>query len=31
MKTRKEIKVDTARKDYQELIIAGWNVTDTKW
>ena len=31
MKTRKEIKVDAARKEYQELIIAGWNVTDTKW
>tara|TARA_B100001093_G_scaffold389537_1_gene375766 strand:+ start:1538 stop:1690 length:153 start_codon:yes stop_codon:yes gene_type:complete len=27
MKTRKEIKMDIARKEYQQLITAGWQVT----
>ena len=31
MKTRKEIKIEAARKEYQHLIIAGWQVTDPKW
>ncbi len=31
MKTRKEIKVDAARKEYQKLITAGWQVTEPKW
>ena len=31
MKTRKEINIDAARKEYQELITAGWQVTEPKW
>ena len=31
MKTRKEIKIDDARKEYQLLITAGWQVTEPKW
>ena len=31
MKTRKEIKIDEARKEYQQLITAGWQVTEPKW
>ena len=31
MKTRKEIKIDAARKEYQQLITAGWQVTESKW
>ena len=31
MKTRKEIKLETARKEYQKLISAGWQVTEPKW
>ena len=31
MKTRKEIKVDEARKKYQQLISSGWQVTEPKW
>ena len=31
MKTRKEIKIEQARKEYQQLIIAGWQVTEPKW
>ena len=31
MKTRKEIKIDAARKEYQKLITAGWQVTEPKW
>ena len=31
MKTRKEIKIDAARKEYQQLITAGWQVTEPKW
>ena len=27
MKTRKEIKIDAARKEYQQLITSGWQVT----
>ena len=31
MKTRKEIKIEAARKEYQELISSGWQVTIPKW
>ena len=31
MKTRKEIKVEAARKEYQQLITLGWQVTIPKW
>ena len=31
MKTRKEIKLEAARKEYQKLISAGWQVTEPKW
>ena len=31
MKTRKEIKIEEARKEYQQLITAGWKVTEPKW
>ncbi len=31
MKTRKEIKIEAARKEYQQLITAGWQVTIPKW
>ena len=31
MKTRKEIKIDAARKEYQQLITTGWQVTEPKW
>ena len=31
MKTRKEIKIDAARKEYQQLITAGWQVTEPTW
>ena len=31
MKTRKEIKIEEARQEYQKLIIAGWQVTEPKW
>ena len=31
MKTRKEIKIDAARKEYQQLITSGWQVTIPKW
>ena len=31
MKIRKEIKIDDARKEYQQLIIEGWQVTEPKW
>ena len=30
-KTRKEIKIEEARKEYQQLITAGWQVTEPKW
>ena len=31
MKTRKEIKIEAARKEYQKLITSGWQVTIPKW
>ena len=31
MKTRKEIKIEAARKEYQQLITSGWKVTIPKW
>ena len=31
MKTRKEIKIETARKEYRKLITSGWQVTKPKW
>ena len=31
MKTRKQIKTDEARKEYQQLITAGWQVTEPRW
>ena len=31
MKTRKEIKIDAARKEYQQLISSGWQVIEPKW
>ena len=31
MKTRKEIKIEAARKEYQQLVTAGWQVTEPKW
>jgi len=31
MKTRKEIKIEEAMKEYQQLITAGWQVTEPKW
>ena len=30
MKTRKEIKIDDARIQYQYLITSGWQVTEPK-
>jgi len=31
MKTRKEIKIEEARKEYQQLITARWQVTEPRW
>ena len=31
MKTREEIKIDEARKKYQQLITSGWQFTEPKW
>ncbi len=31
IKTRIEIKIDAARKEYQQLITAGWQVTEPRW
>ena len=31
MKTRKEIKIEDARLEYQKLITSGWQVTEPKW
>jgi len=31
MKTRKEMKIEEARKEYQQLITSGWQVTVSKW
>ena len=31
MKSRKEIKIEEARKEWQLLINEGWQVTEPKW
>ena len=31
MKTRKEMKIEVARQEYQQLITLGWQVTEPKW
>ena len=31
MKTRREEKIEKARKEWQNLITEGWQVTDPKW
>ena len=31
MQTKKEIKIDTTRKKYQQLITAGCQVTEPRW
>tara|TARA_Y100000589_G_C27172963_1_gene637535 strand:+ start:347 stop:628 length:282 start_codon:yes stop_codon:yes gene_type:complete len=31
MKNRREVKIQEARKEYQQLITAGWQVTEPKW
>ena len=31
MKTREELKIDFARKEYQKLLKLGWQVTEPKW
>ena len=31
MKKRKDIKNNEARKEYQQLITAGWQVTEPRW
>ena len=31
MKARKEIKIEDACNEYQQLITAGWQVTEPKW
>ncbi len=31
MKIRKKIKIEETRKEYQQLITAGWQVTEPKW
>ena len=31
LKTRKEIKMEQARKEYQQLICLGWQITEPKW
>jgi len=31
IKTRKEIKIDDAKIEYQYLITSGWQVTEPKW
>ena len=31
MKTRKRIKIQAARSEYQQLITSGWQVTEPKW
>ena len=31
MKTRKEIKIEAARNEYQKLITSGWQVIEPKW
>jgi len=31
MKTRREINIEAAQKEYQQLITSGWQVTEPKW
>ena len=31
MKTRREEKIEKARKEWQDLITEGWQVTEPKW
>ena len=31
MKKRKEVKIDVASKEYQQLITSRWQVIKTKW
>tara|TARA_B100000945_G_scaffold223593_1_gene180642 strand:+ start:240 stop:488 length:249 start_codon:yes stop_codon:yes gene_type:complete len=31
MKTRREVKVEDARKEWQILITEGWQLTEPKW
>ena len=31
MKTRREERIDKARKEWQNLITEGWQVTEPKW
>ena len=31
MKTRREEKIEKARKEWQNLISEGWQVTEPKW
>ena len=31
MKTRREEKIEKARKEWQNLITEGWQVTEPKW
>ena len=31
MKTRREVKIEKVLKEYQQLITAGWQVTEPKW
>ena len=31
MKTKKEINIEVARKEYQKSITAGWQVIEPKW
>ena len=31
MKSRKEVKIEEARKIWQKLITEGWQITNPKW
>ena len=31
MKTRRQLKITDARKEWQKLITEGWQLTDPKW
>ena len=31
MKIRKEINIETARKEYQKLVTSGWQKTKPTW
>ena len=31
MKTRREVKIEKARKEWRNLITEGWQVTEPKW